>query len=212
MLFSLALGSGNVQAENKGVEMKVYGGEKIVALGDSLTEGYGVREEESYPALLQKRLNEDGYDCTVINAGISGELSIGAAGRLGGILQTLKPDIVILETGVNDAFYGIDLQQTEAVIDGMLQRLAAAGVTVLLAGMKMVWDYGADSADTFNAIYPRLAAKYNVVLMPFFLEGVALQPQLNLDDELHPNRQGYQVITETIYPYVRTAIERHRQQ
>ncbi len=185
--------------------------EKIVALGDSLTEGYGVGQEESYPALLQEKLRQNGYDCTVINAGISGELSVRAARRIDSILEEYHPDIVIVETGINDGLYGRNLQRAEANIDAILQRLEEENITALLAGMKMFSSFGDEYARQFDAIYPRLAEKYDVILMPFFLEGVALQPQLNIEDGLHPNSEGYKIITNNIYPYVKATIERHRQ-
>ncbi len=184
--------------------------EKIVALGDSLTEGYGVGDEENYPALLEKKLRNDGYDCTVINAGISGELSVRTLRRLDNVLQEFHPDIVILETGINDGLYGRNLQRAEANIDAVLQRLKDEDVTVLFVGMKMFSNFGAQYAREFDSIYPRLADKHNVIFMPFFLEDVALQAKYNIEDGLHPNEEGYKIIVNNLYPYIKATIERHR--
>ncbi len=192
-------------------KMSGYSG-VIVAFGDSLTEGYGVAVEENYPALLQKKLQQDGYNYTVINEGISGELSVRAARRIDSIIAVHQPDIVIVETGINDGLYGRNLQRAEANIESILQRLAAENITVLLAGMKMFSNFGDDYARTFDAIYPRLAEKYDVNFMPFFLEDVALQAKFNIEDGLHPNGAGYKIITDNIYPYVKATIERQQQE
>lgn len=183
----------------------------ILALGDSLSEGYGVAEEESYPALLEKKLQAAGFGCTVHNAGISGEYSRGAASRLPGLLERVKPVMVILETGANDGLQGLDPTETEANIDGMLALLAEKNIPVLLAGMKMAWNFGPQYVRRFNELYPRLARKYDVVFMPFFLEDVALHPELNLGDGLHPNADGYHIITDNIFPYVKKTLERYQQ-
>ncbi len=202
----------SVENEKKEKEVNQKAG-TILAFGDSLTEGYGVSEEQSYPALLQKRLQADSYRFTVINAGISGEYSSGAARRLEILLRTaVKPDIVILETGVNDGLQGFDPAQTEKNIDRMLQLLADEQIPVLLAAMKLVWFPKMEHSRRFNELYPRLAERYGAILMPFFLEGVALEPELNLDDTVHPNARGYAVIVDNIYPYVRETIEQFRKQ
>ncbi len=179
----------------------------IVAVGDSLTAGYGLDQSESYPALLEKKLQAAGYDYRVVNGGVSGETSSGTLSRMEWIL-TLKPDIVILETGANDGLRGIDTQIVEKNIREILQLLEKRDVVVLLAGMKMVWNLGPDYVGKFNGLYPKLAEEFDVLFFPFFLEGVATQSRLNLNDGIHPNAEGYEIITENIYPYVVQAIER----
>ena len=180
----------------------------IVAVGDSLTAGFGVDEGDAYPALLAEKLRADGYNYKVVNTGVSGETSSGTLSRMEWIL-TLEPDIVVLETGANDGLRGIDPEVAEKNISESLQLLKDKDVVVVLAGMKMVWNMGPAYVAQFNGIYPRLAKEFDVVYMPFFLEGVATRGNLNQGDGIHPNAQGYQVITENIYPYVEQAIEKN---
>lgn len=179
----------------------------IVAVGDSLTAGHGLDESDSYPALLEEKLQAAGYRYRVVNGGVSGETTSGTLSRMEWIL-TLDPDIVILETGANDGLRGVDPQVAEKNLRQMLQILQENDVVVVLAGMKMVWNMGPVYVAEFNRIYPELAEDFDVVFLPFFLEGVAMQSQLNLGDGIHPNSQGYKKITENIYPYVLEAIER----
>lgn len=179
----------------------------IVAMGDSLTAGYGVAIEESYPALLEKRLRAAGHPYQVINAGVSGETSSGALSRLEWVL-TMKPDIVILETGANDGLRGIDPQLAEDNIRKMLTTLKERGITVVLAGMRMVRNLGPGYVARFNDIYPKLAGESEVVFMPFFLEGVAMVRHFNQEDGIHHNPAGYAKIVENLFPHVVRAIEK----
>jgi len=182
----------------------------IVAVGDSLTAGYRVAENQAYPAILQQRLDRDGYQYQVINSGISGETSSGTLARLDWVL-TLKPDIIILETGANDGLRGIDLQLTRDNLDRIVNRLRAEGIVVVLAGMKMVKNLGEPFTREFETLYPAIAAKHDVLLIPFFLEGVAANRQLNQADGIHPTEEGYRRVVDHLYPFVVKAIGRHRQ-
>ncbi|MFH0783045.1 MAG: arylesterase [Pseudomonadota bacterium] len=181
----------------------------IVAVGDSLTAGFGVAEEESYPALLEKKLQADGHQYRVVNAGVSAETSSGTLARLEWIL-TLNPDIVILETGANDGLRGIDPQVAENNVREILRILADRGVVVLLVGMKMVRNLGPLYVAKFNALYPKLAEESGAVFMPFFLEGIAMQAGLNQADGVHPNAFGYKKVVENLYPYVVEAIKKRQ--
>lgn len=183
----------------------------IVAVGDSLTAGHGLDESDSYPADLEKKLQADGYRYRVVNAGISGETSSGTLARLEWVL-TLQPDIIILETGANDGLRGIEPQLAEKNIRAILEMLKEKDVVVVLAGMKMVWNLGPVYVAKFNGIYPRLAKEFNVIFMPFFLKGVAMKRELNLEDGLHPNAKGYRIISDNLYPYVLQAIKRKEKQ
>lgn len=173
----------------------------IVAVGDSLTAGYGINEADAYPARLEKKLQAAGYRWRVVNAGISGETSSGTRSRVDWVLR-LKPDIVILETGANDGLRGIDPQVTKNNISETVRILKQNRVTVILAGMRMVTSMGRDYTDKFAAIYPAVAQRHDLILIPFFLQGVAGNPALNQNDGLHPAADGYRIITEMIYPYV----------
>jgi len=179
----------------------------IVAVGDSLTAGYGLDESASYPALLEKKLQAAGYSYRVINGGVSGETSSGTLSRIEWIM-TLEPDIVLLETGANDGLRGVDPQVAEKNIREILRILKERDVVVLLAGMKMVWNLGPAYVSDFNEIYPKLAREFDVVYLPFFLEGVAMDSELSQGDGIHPNERGYQKIAENIYPYVLETIHR----
>jgi acyl-CoA thioesterase-1 len=178
----------------------------IVCVGDSLTEGYGVPEEQAYPALLKQKLAADGHPYAVINAGISGETSSGTLSRINWIL-TLKPDIVILETGANDGLRGSDPRLTQKNITEIIRILKAKGVIVILAGMEMLRNMGTDYTTAFREIYTSVAKEEDIHRIPFFLDGVAGNLRLNQTDGIHPTAEGYKVIIEKIYPYVLEVIE-----
>lgn len=181
-------------------EQPAYAG-TIVAVGDSLTAGYGVAEEDAYPPRLEQQLRAAGYNWRVVNAGISGETSSGALSRVNWVLK-LKPDIVILETGANDGLRGVDPRRTGKNLDEMVRILKENQVTVVLVGMRMVSNLGRDYTEAFAAIYPTVANKHHLLLIPFFLAGVAGEPSLNQADGLHPTAEGYRIVTATVYPYV----------
>ena len=182
----------------------------IVAVGDSLTAGLGVHEEEAYPARLEKKLRAAGYDWKVVNAGISGETSSGTLSRINWVMK-LRPDIVILETGANDGLRGIDPAVTRKNIDETIRILKQQNVTVVLAGMRMVRNLGREFTKGFADLYPSLAKKHGLILVPFFLQGVAGDPSLNQPDGIHPTAEGYRIITENIYPFAQKAIDRIKQ-
>ena len=173
----------------------------IVAVGDSLTAGYGLNEADAYPARLEQKLRAAGYRWRVVNAGISGETSSGTLSRVDWVLR-LKPDIVILETGANDGLRGIDPQVTKKNIAETVRILKQNRVTVILAGMRMVTSMGRDYTEKFAAIYPAVAQKHDLILMPFFLQGVAGDPALNQGDGIHPIAEGYRIVADMVYPYV----------
>jgi len=181
----------------------------IVAVGDSLTAGYGLSEGQAYPALLENRLRQNGYPFKVVNAGISGETSSEARSRIEWIMS-LNPDIVVLGTGANDGLRGIDPALTRENIDAIVAYFNNQGVVVVLAGMKMVKNMGREFTEAFEGLYPAIAADKNAILIPFLLEGVAAEPSLNQPDGIHPTAEGYEKVTDVVYPYVVEAIERFR--
>ena len=178
----------------------------ILALGDSLTDGFGVDPDMAYPTQLERRLRADGYNVAVTNAGISGETTSGAVSRLDWMLQT-EPDIVIIETGGNDGLRGIDLSVTRQNIDALAAAFTEQGAVVVIAGMQIISNLGDEYASEFRAIYPEAAEAHNAILIPFFLEGVAGDPELNQADFIHPTAEGYTVIVENIYPQIVEAVE-----
>jgi acyl-CoA thioesterase-1 len=179
----------------------------IAAVGDSLTAGYGLSEKEAYPARLEQRLLAEGYRYRVVNAGISGETSSGALSRIRWVL-TLKPDIVILETGANDGLRGIPTDLVERNLNETVRILKEHDVIVILAGMQILGNLGRDYATAFKEIYPRVAEKQGVILIPFFLESVAGEPRLNLPDTIHPTAEGHGIVADTVYPYAVEAINK----
>jgi len=182
----------------------------IIAVGNSLTAGLGVAEIDAWPALLEKKLQQEGYNWQVINAGISGETSSGALRRIPWILSH-KPDIVIFETGANDGLRGIPIPIIQENINKAVQMLQEGNVTVILAGMQMVRNLGPDYTRDFAAIYSAVAKNKNCLLIPFLLQDVAAVPSLNQEDAIHPNEQGHTIIAQTVYPFVLEALEKDRQ-
>jgi acyl-CoA thioesterase-1 len=181
----------------------------ILAIGDSLTEGLGVAEEYAYPAVLQRKLFENGHRYKVVNAGVSGETSSGALSRLKWAL-TLHPAIAILVTGANDGLRGIDPELIKTNISSIVQVLKEKDIVVVLGGMQMVQNLGQDYTTAFSKIYPQIAQEQDVILIPFFLAAVGGKADLNQSDGIHPTAEGYRIIVENIYPYIVEAIRMHR--
>ena len=178
---------------------------KILALGSSLTQGYGLPPGTEFPVQLQAALKQAGIDAVVTNAGVSGDTSAGGLARLDWSLAD-RPDAVILELGSNDMLRGISPSETEKNLRAILDKLKAAHVKVLLTGMHAQRNLGADYVREFDAIYPRLAKDPNVLFYPFILEGVALKPKLNQADGMHPNPAGVKVMVARILPYVKKLV------
>jgi len=173
----------------------------IVALGDSITSGLGVAADEAYPALLEARLRRDGYAHRVVNAGVSGDTTAGGLRRVDWVLRA-QPEIVILALGANDGLRGQPPQTTRANLEAIVARLTAAGARVLLAGMRMPPNYGEEFTRQFEAVFPAVARRANVALVPFLLDGVAADPTLNQADGLHPNAAGHRVIADRLWPHL----------
>lgn len=179
---------------------------QIVAFGDSLTAGYGLAPGDAFPEQLEASLRADGYNVEVINAGVSGDTTSGGLARLDWSVPDTA-DLVIVELGANDALRGVAPEIVEENLDRILTKLGNRDTSVLLAGMLAPPNMGAAYAAKFNPIYERLAEKHDVALYPFFLEGVAAVPELNLDDGIHPTAEGIAMIVESIKPYVVRQIE-----
>jgi acyl-CoA thioesterase-1 len=178
---------------------------KIVGFGDSLMAGFGLGPDEGFTDKLQAALRAKGHDVTVANAGVSGDTSSGGLARL----DWSVPDgtqLVILELGANDMLRGVPPDITQKNLDEMLGKLRERKIAVLLAGMRAAPNLGADYQNAFDAIFPHLAGKYDVSLYPFFLDGVAGQPGLQLEDGMHPNAQGVDRMVERMLPTLEKAI------
>ena len=174
---------------------------RIVVLGDSLSAGYGLPAAEAFPAQLEQALRQSGQAVRVINAGVSGDTTAGGLARLDWALVE-RPQLVIVQLGANDALRGLDPEQARANLDAILTRLQREGAQVLLVGMRAPRNLGPAYYTKFDRIYGDLARKHRVALDPFFLEGVALRPELNQADGLHPNARGVAVVVRRLLPQV----------
>ena len=181
-------------------------GLRLLVLGDSLSAGYGLKPEDSFPSQLREALKIARYDIHVINAGVSGDTTAGGLSRLEWALAD-NPHIVLVELGGNDALRGLPPAESYANLESIIVKLKKHGVRVILAGMQAPRNLGKDYTVEFDAIYPRLAAKYDVPLYPFFLDGVALDPALNQPDGIHPNPAGIKVIVNKILPLLESELE-----
>jgi acyl-CoA thioesterase-1 len=175
---------------------------KIVAFGDSLTAGYGLAAQQTYPALLQERLRQDGYDYEVVNAGVSGDTSAGGVRRIDWALEG-DVRILILQLGANDFLRGQPVAQTRKNLAAIIDRAQEKNVQVLLAGMLVPTSAGREYQEQIHNMFTDLAREKNVPLIPFFLEGVAGIHSLNLPDGIHPNTEGAKIVAETVYRYLK---------
>jgi acyl-CoA thioesterase-1 len=172
---------------------------KIIAFGDSLTAGFGLTETESYPYLLQQKLKSDGFDYEVINAGVSGDTSLGGSERIDWALENDNVKILILELGANDLLRGIPPAKMKANLDSIIRKAKAKNVSVLLCGMIAPPTMGVQYQRDFTSVFPDLANQYKLRFVPFVLENVAARKELNQADGIHPNAEGEKIMTDNIY-------------
>lgn len=169
----------------------------ILFLGDSLTEGYQLSKEEAYPAVIERTLKRKFKDIKIINGGVSGATTASGLKRMDWYLKA-KPDFMVLALGANDGLRGMKIDQTEKNLSSVIEKAQERGITVILAGMKMPTNYGEPYRSQFENIFPKLAKKYSLKLIPFLLEGVGGQPKLNLPDGIHPNPKGHEIMAKTV--------------
>jgi acyl-CoA thioesterase-1 len=179
----------------------------ILAFGDSLTAGYGVPHGSGYPDLLQKKLDVLGYKYRVVSMGISGDTTSGGKARMRFALAA-KPSIVILELGANDGLRGLPVGQMQANLEQMVQQFQQTGAKVVLAGMTLPRNYTTAYVKPFEGAFKDLAKKYNLPLIPFFLEGVAGNPLYTLEDLIHPNPSGYVLVTDIVWKTLQPLLKR----
>jgi acyl-CoA thioesterase I len=182
---------------------------RIVVFGDSLVAGFQLKAAEAFPAQLERALKARGHAVEIINAGVSGDTTAGGLERLRWSIPD-KVDAVILELGANDALRGLDPNRAKSNLDKMITTIKASGADVLLAGMMAPPNMGPVYAQAFNGIYQDLATKHDLILYPFFLDGIALDQRFNLNDGIHPNSKGVAEITRNILPTVERLLERVR--
>ncbi|HLS28797.1 MAG TPA: arylesterase [Opitutales bacterium] len=182
---------------------------RILFFGDSLTAGYGIEPEETYPALIQEKINQRGWNMQTVNAGLSGETSAGGLRRIDWILR--RPiDVFVLELGANDGLRGIDTESTEENLQAILDRVREKNpqAALLIAGMQVPPNMGKDYSREFAEIFPRLAETNEAALIPFLLEDVGGIPELNLPDGIHPTAEGHKIMTETVWEILEPVLKR----
>ncbi|MEJ8566704.1 arylesterase [Elongatibacter sediminis] len=175
----------------------------VLILGDSLSAAYGMEQSESWPALLSGRLQQDGYRCRVFNSSITGDTTQGGLARLPRLLEAHHPDAVIIELGGNDGLRGLPLDVTESNLRSMITLSHEAGANIILAGVQLPPNYGRTYTERFRAMYPELAEEFGIALIPFILEGVALDPELMQDDGIHPNARAQPRILDIVWQRLR---------
>lgn len=184
---------------------------KILFLGDSLTEGYGVAKDKSYPALVVERLNARfvtrrmAKRVSALYGGVSGSTSASALSRLRWFAKA-KPGVVFLAMGANDGLRGLPTVEMEKNLEATLRFAREEGMKVVLAGMRMPPNYGKRNAEEFAAVFPRLAKRYDLPLVPFLLAGVGGEKELNIEDGIHPNEKGHAKIADTVFPYLENVL------
>ncbi|MFL6336804.1 MAG: arylesterase [Pyrinomonadaceae bacterium] len=181
---------------------------KIVAFGDSLTAGYGLAQQESYPALLQKLIDADGFKYEVVNAGVSADTSAGGVRRIDWSLDAGGVRFVILELGANDFLRGQPVSETKKNLDEIIKRAKSRGAQVLLAGMLTTSETGRDYEVEISDAFKSLARENDITLIPFFLEGVAGIDKLNQQDRIHPNAEGTRIVAATVYRHLKPLLEK----
>ncbi len=180
---------------------------KVVVLGDSLTAGYGLLEMQAFPALLQEKLNVDGYQWEVVNAGISGDTSAAGLQRIDWALGQGDVRILILELGANDGLRGLPVAEMKKNLAAIIERAKEKRITVLLAGMEAPPNFGPEYTVSFRQVYRDLAREYNVKFLPFLLDKVAGEPALNQADGIHPNVDGSKIVADTVWNVLRPIVD-----
>ncbi|MGB7453073.1 MAG: arylesterase [Lysobacterales bacterium] len=180
----------------------------LLILGDSLSAGYGMDREQSWVTLLDLRLQEYGYSYRILNSSISGDTSQGGLARLPRLLDRYKPEIVIIELGANDGLRGINPDITRNNLTNMIQQSQRIGARVLLAGIKLPPNYGTTYLEKFESMYAELANEFETLLVPFFMEGVAMRPDLLQADNIHPNEKGQPVLLENVWTILEPVLSR----
>ena len=170
----------------------------LIFLGDSLTAGLGLPLEQSFPSLIEARLRAGHRPWQVVNAGVSGDTTAGGLARLDWVYKQ-KVDVLVVALGANDGLRGIQLEETEKNLRAILRRAHKERSRVLLAGLQMPDNFGPEAQARFKALYPKLAAEFHVQLMPFLLEGVAMRPELNQADGIHPNAKGAREVADHLW-------------
>ena len=180
--------------------------EVLLILGDSLSAGYGMDREDSWVNLLEIRLQEQAHHYRILNSSISGDTTQGGLARLPRLLDRYQPAIVIIELGGNDGLRGLNPGVSRANLVSMIKQSQAVGATVLLAGIKLPPNYGAEYLHQFESMYADLASKFDTLLVPFFMDGIVFQPGMLQQDGIHPNEKGQPVLLDNVWRVLEPAL------
>ena len=194
----IALFPGSVYSKEKAV---------VLAFGDSLTAGYGVKDEESYPSKLQEKISSAGFPHKVVNAGVSGDTTAGGVRRIRWLMKH-EPEIVILALGANDGLRGLSIDEMRKNLEIMITICREHNAQILLAGMKALPNYGEDYMREFETVFPELAEKHDLIFLPFLLEGVAGEREYTQSDGLHPLASGYSIITDLVWQRLKPMLKK----
>ena len=178
----------------------------VLVFGDSLSAGYGINVDQSWTALLQSRLEQQGYEHRVVNASISGDTTEGGAARIGRALDNFQPSLVILALGGNDGLRGIPVDRMKSNFEKIIQASAESGAAVVILGIRIPPNYGPRYSNAFENVYRELATENNVPWIEFFMEGVALNDELMQDDGIHPNAEAQGVLLDNAWPIIDQAL------
>jgi len=181
---------------------------RLLYLGDSITAGFGLGEEQAFPALAQKKAEQAGFRTITVNAGVSGDTSTGGLNRINWLLKN-RVDILILELGGNDGLRGVDLTLTEANLSAIIEKTKTAwpNVEIVVAGMMVPPNLGHEYTEAFRNMFPKVASRYNATLIPFVLEGVGGIRELNQPDGIHPTAEGHKLVAETVWNVIEPLLE-----
>ncbi len=180
----------------------------LLVFGDSLSAAYGLRVDQGWAALLQTRLQKEGYGYRVVNASVSGETTEGGRARLARALEQHKPALVLLELGANDGLRGLPVKDSRANLEAMIAAIRRAGARVLLVGILIPPNYGPKYSDSFAQMYVQIASRLKLPLVPFLLDGVALEPHLMQEDGFHPKAEGEPRVLDNVWQYLHPLLER----
>jgi len=180
----------------------------ILFLGDSISAGYGINPDQAFPALIQGRIDSLGWNFEVVNAGLSGDTTAGGLRRIDWLLRR-KIDVLILELGANDGLRGVPVEEIKRNLQAIIDRTKRKypSVKIVIAGMRLPPNWGPDYTSRFQSVFPELAKKNHVVLIPFLLEGVGGDPQLNLLDRIHPTPEGHQIVADNVWKVLKPVLE-----
>ncbi len=184
------------------------GAPTVLIFGDSLSAGYGIDADQSWGALLQRRLEEQGYEHRVVNASISGETTEGGVTQIASAIETFAPELIILELGGNDGLRGFPPARIKANLGAIAERAMASGASVVLLGIRIPTNYGPRYSQAFEAVYADVASELGIAWIEFFMDGIALNDELLQEDRIHPNAAAQPILLDNAWPVIQATLDR----